>query len=264
MAYTNFDRLTPNVHLHTPAHSSANGNGPIIVLCTWMAAHPKLVSRYADRFVADLPDSIIILITSSVVDFINLSISGWAERVGPAVDVLLAHPERAVHGAIYSNGGANALIQLAQAYRTKTHTPLGIGKLIIDSAPGSPEIGVSHRAMMLSTNPPKLIWGLASVLMWIYLVLYWIYMALSGVENPIEGVRQRLNDTALLKEGGERVYVYSKTDQLVPWEWVEASARQAAQRGWQTRLEEFKGSKHVAHAVVDKERYWKLIGNSLA
>lgn len=259
--YDKFNRLSPNVHLHTPTDDAADR--PILVLCTWMAANSKLVSRYADRFIAEYPNTIIMLITSNVYDFVNLSVTGWSKRIEPAVDVLLSHPGRTVNACIYSNGGANAIIQLAQAYQTKTNTALNIRNMIIDSAPGSPEIGVSHRAMLLSINPPGYAWAPAWVSMWIYLCLCWVYMAVTGTENPIEGVRQRLNDPSLFEDRAKRVYVYSKSDLMVPWDWVEASARQAEQRGWETGLEGFKGSKHVAHAVVDKERYWKIVANTL-
>jgi hypothetical protein len=40
---------------------------------------------------------------------------------------------------------------------------------------------------------------------------------------------------------------------------VLANARLAEKRGWAVEQEEFKGSKHVAHAVVDRDRYWSII-----
>lgn len=88
-------------------------------------------------------------------------------------------------------------------------------------------------------------------------------MAVFRVENPIEGVRARMNDSRLFERGKERVYIYSKADKLVDWEWVEASARDAEKQRWGIRLEEFRGSKHVAHAVGDKERYWKIVSDTL-
>lgn len=228
-----------------------------------MAAQPKLISRYADRLISELPESVILLITTSVNEFLNLSESKWSDGLSPVVEVILAHPEVPLRGCVYSNGGVHALNNLARTYHARTSHALMIGKLVVDSAPGSPQIGVSHRAMILSLHPPPYAYHLLSTILWIYLGLYWVYMTIFNVENPIQRVRDRLNDIRLFKAEGERVYIYSRADQLVPWEWVETSAENAKGEGWKVRLEEFKGSKHVAHAVVDKERYWKIVSDTL-
>lgn len=266
--YQGFERLSSNVHLHTPPTNDGEGakhEGPLIILCTWMSAVPKLVARYADRFVSEFPKSSIVLITISVSDFVRLSETEWSERVAPAIDVILASaPGRSLHACAYSNGGAQALVQLARTYHARTHHALPIKKLVLDSAPGSPEITVSHRAMLLSINPPKWSYPLAWPLLWVYLGLMWIYMIVCNVENPVEGTRQRLNDPQLFETAkSERVYIYSKEDQMVPWDWVEASARLAEKKGWNTKLELFKGSKHVAHAALDKERYWAIVRQTI-
>jgi hypothetical protein len=228
-----------------------------------MAAQPKLISRYADRLISEFPESVILLITTSVTEFLNLSESKWSDRLSPVIEVILANPELPLKGCVYSNGGVHALNNLARTYHARTGQALMIEKLVVDSAPGSPQIGVSHRAMILSLHPPSYAYHLLSTLLWIYLGLYWVYMTIFNVENPIQRVRDRLNDTRLFKAEGERVYIYSRADQLVPWKWVETSAENATGKGWRVRLEEFKGSKHVAHAVVDKERYWKIVSDTL-
>lgn len=269
-AYSGFNKLSANTYIHQPPNTSTStsistSTSPksIIILCTWMAAQPKLISRYADRLILDFPESIILLITTSVGEFINLPSETWSHRLDPLVEVLLSYPEAPLCGCVYSNGGVHALNQLAGAYQSRTGSALPVEKLVIDSAPGSPQIGVSHRAMILSLQPPLYAYHLASLLLWIYLGTYWTYMVLFGVENPIQVVRDRLNDTNLLKVGGERVYIYSKTDQLVPWDSVESSAKEAKEKGWGVGLEMFQGSKHVAHAVVNKERYWKIVSDTL-
>lgn len=178
------------------------------------------------------------------------------------MDLLLAQPDSLVYGVAYSNGGLQSLIQLALAYRTKTGQALQLKSNVLDSAPGSPEITVAHRAMMLSFNLPSLAYYPASILLWLYLALTWIYMLVSGAMNPIDAVRDRINDTTLFKPG-KRVYIYSKEDQMVPWTWVEANASLAGRRGWAVEKEMFKGSKHVAHAMLDKERYWDIIKRAI-
>lgn len=272
--YANFDRLSPNVYLHEPPSTdtttpapanTGSSTTPIILLCTWMSAQPRLVSRYADRFITDFPHSTVVLVTANLSDMIHLSEQKWSERVSPLIDLLASRRGSPVHACIYSNGGSSTLIQIALAYRARTKgSTLPIKELIIDSAPGSPEITVSHRATLLSISPPTFAYHLAWVLVWVYLAICWTYMGVFGVENPIEVIRQQLNDPKLFEPKTERVYIYSQTDQMVPYDWVESSAAQAKQRGWSVRMEEFKGSKHVAHAVVDKERYWQTVKDTLS
>lgn len=257
--FEHFQALSASVYQHTPSPAVS---GPIIILCTWMAASPKLVSRYATTYRTTFPTATIILITSSVTSFIYTPKSEWAKLLGPAIDFLLSRPDSTVYGIAYSNGGLQSLIQLALAFRSKTGRALDLENSILDSAPGSPEITVAHRAMILSFNLPTLAYYPAYILLWLYLALTWVYMALSGAENPIDGVRDKINDPTLFKPG-KRVYVYSKEDQMVPWVWVEANASLAERRGWEVEKELFKGSKHVAHAMIDKERYWTILKRAI-
>lgn len=272
-SFAGFQAISPSIHLRHPPGltvDSDSGLGPTIILCTWMEASPKLISRYAEIYTSTFPTSTIILITSSVSSFIYTAETEWARKLAPVVELLRTEDQKedandlkrkTVIGIAYSNGGLQSLVQLALAYRSDTDSPLYLRNTILDSAPGSPEITVSHRAMSLSLNLPRLpvyMYYPASSLLWIYLGLSWLYMALLGVENPIDGVRDRINDPSLFKKGG-RVYIYSKEDEMVPWEWVLANARLAEKRGWAVEQEEFKGSKHVAHAVVDRDRYWSII-----
>src|SRR5947207_776663 len=78
-------------------------------------------------------------------------------------------------------------------------------------------------------------------------------------ENMVDWVRKELDNKKLFAEKGVKCYVYSKEDELVMWEDVEKHADGAERRNWRVKRERFKGSKHIGHMLVDKERYWEVV-----
>jgi hypothetical protein len=72
-------------------------------------------------------------------------------------------------------------------------------------------------------------------------------------------LRERLNDATLFPLDAPRVYIYSKSDDMVDWEDVESHAADARKQGWKTDLALFDGSKHVGHLVADSNRFWKAV-----
>lgn len=75
--------------------------------------------------------------------------------------------------------------------------------------------------------------------------------------------RAALNDSSLISKECRRCYVYSKTDDLIPWKDVEGHADDAEERGWIVEKERFEGSEHVAHMRLDPQRYWKIVARYL-
>ena len=56
-----------------------------------------------------------------------------------------------------------------------------------------------------------------------------------------------------------RLYVFSKKDELVPWQEVQKHADAAKRSGLDTRCEVYEDSAHVAHMRHDPKRYWASI-----
>lgn len=105
--------------------------------------------------------------------------------------------------------------------------------------------------------------GIASI----YLVMsVLVLLSIFGSENAIVKTRRVLNDPsgALLRAEIPRRYLYSQTDTMVPWKDVvshAAEARKNLKADGNANIEciEFERSGHVAHMMVDKERYWRVI-----
>lgn len=104
-------------------------------------------------------------------------------------------------------------------------------------------------------------------MLWTFLHLWGLVLTITGDIDPITKIGNDLNDTSLWevddvkkgKKGCKRVYVFSETDSIVPHDAVRLRSREAREKGWDVVLEEFRGSRHVAHALSDKERYWKIV-----
>jgi pimeloyl-ACP methyl ester carboxylesterase len=58
-----------------------------------------------------------------------------------------------------------------------------------------------------------------------------------------------------------RLYMYSPTDLLIPYQNVEAHAMAAKASGIEVRLEKFEGTSHVAHirGAENQKRYWDAV-----
>ena len=70
-------------------------------------------------------------------------------------------------------------------------------------------------------------------------------------------LRRDLNDPSLFSKAAPRLYIYSKTDQMVDYKDVQSHAAEAKGKGWSVRTDMFEGSKHVGHLMVDGDRYWE-------
>lgn len=91
-------------------------------------------------------------------------------------------------------------------------------------------------------------------------IVMWLQRHVVGTENVITRVRRELNDPLFFPTEARRVYIYSKTDDMVDWETVEEHAIGAEEDGCQVERERFNSSKHVGHMMEDSKRYWTAVG----
>jgi hypothetical protein len=91
-------------------------------------------------------------------------------------------------------------------------------------------------------------------------ISFFVWYGLPG-RDILVWYAERHNNRALVREG-RRSYCYSEEDVQIPWQGIERHAAQARERGFDPRLEKFKGSLHVAHMVGDPERYWRIVGET--
>jgi len=150
---------------------------------------------------------------------------------------------------------------LAFLYRREYKTPLPISGMILDSAPGRATFGRSVSAMSVGLPQNLVLRVLGLLLIYVLCMSMWFKHHVLKQENIISLVARQLLDPQLFPRSAPRVYIYSKSDEMVGWEDVETNARWAEGRGFNVELERFEKSKHVGHSVADGKRYWGTVAN---
>jgi len=265
-------RLTPSIYLSRP-DTTSKSMPQLILLCGWVAAQDIHLAKYISHYRTLCPHATILLLKASVS---TITWPGRAlEQVKPAVDIIKAalQPSTANHGGratlhihAFSNGGASLLANLYTAYASASPNPqnraLPTHTTIFDSCPSIKYHHSSAVSAVLTGFPSNLarllVWACVqlvslSVLIRIYLLRFPDpYVLWSGWHND----RGRVRET-------QRVYMYSDVDPFVPRVDIERHADDAEKAGFRVRREVFWGSKHVAHARGEPERYWGVVGEVL-
>ncbi|WRT64968.1 uncharacterized protein IL334_001909 [Kwoniella shivajii] len=262
--------LSTLVSIHKPVVRTRNSDDDpsLIILCTWMDAPSRPVTKYVNRYSELFPSSTILSIKSTAIHLLFTSTSKYDSLLQPALEVILGLSEEEedrdrICAAVYSNGGSQSITRLAQLYRQYTNKPINIKNLLVDSAPGSNDLSSGHRALYLSlpSSPFRKfpLSVLSSILLWISLIVYMTILNIANNVDPITKLRLPLNDPDIFELGGRRRYIYSKSDPMVSFQAVEESINEAEYKGWKTSFERFEKSGHVAHSVSDPDRYWNAV-----
>jgi hypothetical protein len=266
-----FDKLTDAISYHRqPSGGKPDPkNGPsLIVLCTWMSAHRKHISKYTAQYRQRYPSAELLVIESSIADIVYRTNKSQQDRIRLARDILTSHltatpsnnqqnPRVLLH--VFSNGGAQAAVQLATSLPT-THRPKAFSAIIFDSCPGEATYARSHQAMSHSlpkTLPARI---LGPLLIHLTLCLFYLAIFVCRFESVLTRSRKCLNDPEMFGTQVPRLYVFSKADELVPWRDVESHAEDAGRKGYgEVRRVLFEDSAHCAHAMAHREEYWGAV-----
>lgn len=261
----------PRQHVHAAAGAEESGTSisppKLIILVTWMSAHPFHISKYILGYRTRYPASRILIVRSSPPDLFYRRTSTQRRRVAPAVSVVLSSrsatchdPEIILH--VFSNGGSHQTLNLLRAYREINSSPFPPHVTIFDSCPGRATF--KRSVLALSSALPAFPPARLVLLLLIYLVVsvYWVIFIPFGIADPIERVRRALRSRILMPEETKRCYIYSGTDPMVGWHDIEAHAQHAAGEGFVVQREKFVGSGHCAHVKVEGGiRYWAIVNN---
>lgn len=276
-----FRALGEQIFYYKPVPDDIPDEGPeLVILASWLYALPKHISKYTAAYQRVYPRSPILLLKQDGPDMMWRPNAWQMENMQPAIDVISTvksrntTPRVLLH--VFSNGGAFTACQLADAIKSKgTKTSsLPISALVIDSAPSIPSFSKGRVALSqgLPASLPAPVRAVGGVALWSTMLSLSLVSRVLGAEGTMTGMRRKLNDPdgPFIKEDLTRMYIYSETDELVPWQQVEEHAHEAkdvynehfgGMGDQRILLEKFEGSKHVAHAVVDAERYWKAVKN---
>ncbi|KAE8857044.1 hypothetical protein PTNB29_08111 [Pyrenophora teres f. teres] len=263
---SDFQKIGYNTYLHTPPtyHTTnpAPTPPPLILLFTWNAAAAKHIAKYTLTYQSLFPTSRILLIRCFTQDIFRSS-AAYATLLTPAIDLVAEHTgsggEVLVHS--FSNGGGNQVNEFAKAWKKRFGQD---GKMpmrvqIMDSSPTKAPWMKSHAAISAGL-PRTLFWKwFGGVLVHLLLVCTYLADLVMRRENKMVVLCRQLNDEDVFDRRVPRVYLYSKADQMVGFEEVEAHAEEARAKGWEVDKVVFEKSAHCGHVREDEGRYWKAV-----
>ncbi|KAF2673457.1 hypothetical protein BT63DRAFT_421605 [Microthyrium microscopicum] len=269
LAFTGFNQLSANVFYCDPLQksgpsettsTSASENAPsLVILATWMGAVTRPIAKYLAGYQTLYPKTPILLLRNETSDVMYRSTRTQISRLQPALEVLeiaKETPSARILLHFFSNGGSIQIRTLAQMYKAKYNAPLPVTGMILDSCPGLEDLQTNYNAFAVGLPKFWLLRALAMTIISIFFLGHYIANIVFGKEPFLRKLRRQLNDPSLFPTSAPRVYVYSKTDDMVRWQDVESHAAEAATKGWSVKTDRFEESKHVGHMVVDAQRYW--------
>lgn len=146
-----------------------------------------------------------------------------------------------------------------------TLTPSGrtTSVLILDSCPGQGTLASSKRAFTHSIQS-----SLVRFVIGIFLTLFYYQSLISaiffGKKRYAQVLKESLQHPRLLPWTDihtPRLYIFSKTDQMIPWQEVQAHAQEASRIGFKVETKIFENTPHVAHMRSNPALYWTSVGN---
>lgn len=263
-SHPTFTRLSHGVSVSLPtddrqSQGATSAQPPqIIVLLSWMGGSPRNIAKYLSRYRTTYPSATIFHIATTLTDACIGPL--FPRDLSPVVDALAGAPPGApilVH--LFSSSGAYSLHQLLLAFRARTGHALPATALILDSSPGHATFMGAVKGMQVGLKPVP--FPMREIMLLVLTVLLAIHRLgqMLGMGDTVARARNALKDKTLISVRAVRLYIFSKSDELVPWEHVEDHANEAQETGCVVRRMMFEDTHHVAHAVVHGEKYWKAV-----
>ncbi|KAF5354407.1 hypothetical protein D9758_010743 [Tetrapyrgos nigripes] len=261
------------------ASITANSSGPeVILVFGWMGAKLPHIHKYTKKYEQLYPAATQILIRSEPSYFMSFP---WTRRalLRPVVKTLQAlghvpsspqsklmpQPRILVHS--FSNGGSLQMLALGQLLQSQGVTPelyqnaKVSSALIIDSCPGGESLSSAIKVFAQFFPNPLLRLPITAIMVFLYAIRV-IRTGFFGTVPMFTRLKNALVEPSILPwfdENTPRLYVYSRTDELVPFDEVSAHVVRARGAGQNVREEVFDRSPHVAHARTDPVRYWSVV-----
>lgn len=230
-----------------------------IIICAWFRGLPKHISKYIDAYQQSHPEAQLLLIESTVGDMLYTPYSVQRSRYNSVVDILkgVKAADEGILLHIFSNGGSNSAVQLAEAWRSTQGSPFPATSMVFDSCPGSTSLKLAGDAIVASC-PPETRWW-ATIVVWTTIVPMYSIPQLMGRQNLVSILRGSLNDPELFPIGTRRAYLASPADVMVPFEDVVSHFEGARAAGFDAKFVQFDRSPHVSHIKEDPVRYWATV-----
>ena len=248
----------------------------LIVICGWTGAPASYFSHYVARYAALYPSARTIVLETSFHDFTPSPLStqqyhqrGLDEVVRELEPLVVSAPfgnvvapgpgNSLLHVHVFSNGGCVRLGRLAERYLTLTGRPLPLRTLVLDSAPMPSSVWANSNAVatVLGFSWPVRAIGFLVVLCWVG--SFRALAVATGQTEPVEKAMGVLEHPRVVRQEALRLYLYSRSDDIMDWRAIRQHAEAASRRGCVVRQVEMAGSRHCAHAKAHPDKYWSAV-----
>ncbi|OAL44997.1 DUF829-domain-containing protein [Pyrenochaeta sp. DS3sAY3a] len=256
-----------------PATPTSSNHPDVVLIYGWGDGHPKHVAKYADGFQALYPTSRQLIILSPMSKALFSNLADRTLHMAPVINELFPSgpspsDARTILVHTMSNTGAINYAATINHYQGVYAAPFPHHLVVMDSTPGSVILNLENlkrwsRAMAM---------GIAKFLPWPFVVTQVLFATFIWANSVVERVlgresaggwsRKAVLDPQFEALGARKLYLYSREDDLINYEDIEAHTAEARMLGWEADFEVFEGSGHVQHMRVHGEQYWKAITTS--
>ena len=161
-------------------------------------------------------------------------------------------------------GGSSQLCTLGSLLRSRSRSPTSAAAsaLIVDSAPATGTLRTAIRAFAGLIPNPVVRFAVSAVVAGFWSFNHYFLFPVFGVLPVGEKLKADLCRPDVLPWMGkesERLYVHSKTDELVGWEEVREHVERVREKGIKVREVLLERAPHVALARANPELYWGAV-----
>ncbi|RYP82009.1 hypothetical protein DL769_001766 [Monosporascus sp. CRB-8-3] len=273
--------LGNNILLFEPSRqgdSQPAGDGTsypsLIILCTWMGgATTRRIAKYTAGYRDAYPDSWILLIRTVFLDISVRSFDTIRSGLTPARSAITSILQRqdksdgsgGILLHIFSHGGCNMAIQLAESMRAEYGTLLidNLRQIVYDCCPGDGSFQRAYNAALLSlpTQQPVRTIGIPAVFAAVGVITG---LQQAGIMHSIPDMRHALHDTDLFGTRARRIYLFSQADSAVQVADVVSHIQKGKELGLHVGAVMFTRAPHCALVTEDAPKYWNVIKHTWA
>lgn len=268
-----FERITDQIFVQpSPPNTPLDPSHPTtVVIYGWGDALPKHLAKYVSGYRSLFPASRLVLIFSPILRALLAGLDARTQTMAPVLDAIYGPagtattPEssaRILIQVMSNTGGINYAATLNAHAARHGGAAMPHALLVLDSTPGStdffPNIGRWSRALALGAGLPipfPITQAVAAGFLGALSLAGWLVGRTSAADFSVGAV----NNPALCDVGVRRMYLYSKADDIIHWEDIEAHMARGREVGYSVEGELFEGTPHVGHMRAWPEEYWGAI-----
>ncbi|KAJ4165308.1 hypothetical protein LMH87_006945 [Akanthomyces muscarius] len=278
-------RIGDDVYFYEPVGpADADYQGPsLVVLSTWLGgASAKNIGRYVAGHRKLFRDAAVLLVTARLSEITVTPFARMHSRLQPARDILVRYILRDGSGGtsssspsilwhVFSGGGLNMAIQLARITRHELAAgghaaspgdlDRAMGGVIMDCCPSDGSLSRTFKAAAYSLPNTLLSQTIGRLLLFptIAVLLAMQNSGLLGRGGSLGDMQRAAHDPGVLGRSVRRMYLYSVSDKIVPWRFVNQHMAEAQDKGFDVEGEAIPGGGHCALLRGDANKYWRAV-----